>query len=114
LTDDRDDLAGAAGIDEDQPFAAEAIQILFDDPAHEHGGDAGIERVATFQQRLERGGGRERMPRGHGAIASHDRRLIGGPVRPAGERDPETYDDRYRSAPNRGSHPADLLVVKVG
>ena len=46
----------ALRIDEHQPFAAEAVQILFDHAADEHRGDAGVERVAALQQHLERGG----------------------------------------------------------
>ena len=98
LTDHGNDLAAAARIDEHQAFAAKAVQILFDDATHEHGGHARVERVAAFQQRLERGGRRERVPGGHGGIATHHRRVIGGLERQARDRDDETDDERCREA----------------
>jgi hypothetical protein len=71
-------LAGAARIDEDERFAAEAVEILLHHAADEQRRDAGIEGVAAPRQNLERGRGGQRMAGRYAAIAAHDGRPLGG------------------------------------
>ena len=85
MPDDRDDLAGAARIDEDEPFAAEAVEILLDDAADQQRRDAGIERIAAARENFKSGRGRQRMTGGDAAIASRDGRAFGGPAVRAGK-----------------------------
>ena len=76
LPDDCCDLAATAGKDEDEPFATQAVQILLDDAADEHRGDAGVKRVAAFQENFEGRGSRQRMSRRHRGRAADDRRTL--------------------------------------
>ena len=64
----------AARIDERVTFAAEAVEILFEDAADQHRRDAGIEGVAALREDLERGGSGQRMARGDGGGAADHRR----------------------------------------
>src|SRR2546422_718727 len=48
LTDNRRYFALALWVDKDETFAAEAVQILFDNPTDQHRGGARIERVASL------------------------------------------------------------------
>ena len=84
-------------IDEDQPFAAEAVEILFHHAADEHRGDAGIEGVAALQQHLERRSARQRMAGGDGAVRPGNGRAIGG-ARDGGR--PENHESS-QSTPRR-------------
>ena len=71
LTDDRRDFSLAVRIHEDQRFAAQAVEVLFDDAARQQRGDAGIERVAAVLENLDRGGCGQGVAGGHAAVAAH-------------------------------------------
>ena len=73
LADDRGDLAFFLRIHENERFAAEAVEILLEHAAGEKRRDAGVKRVAAFQQDAEGGSGRKRMTGGHAAGRSHHR-----------------------------------------
>ena len=74
LADDGGDLVVFLGIDEDERLAAEAVEILFEHAACDQRRDAGVERVAAFQENGERGGRGEGMTGGHATGRAHDRR----------------------------------------
>ncbi len=78
LSDHRDDLAGAARIDQHQSFAAQAVEILLDHAADQQRRDAGIERIAAARENLERRRRGQRVACRYAAIAPHDRRPFGG------------------------------------
>ena len=73
LSDNRGDLVFLLGVDEHERFAAEAIEVLLEDTAGHERCDAGVKRVAAFQQDAEGGSGRERMTGGHATGRSHHR-----------------------------------------
>ena len=78
LSDHRDDLAGAARIDQHQRLAAEAVEILLDHAADQQRRDAGIERIAAARQDFECRRRGQRMARRYAGIASRDQRPFGG------------------------------------
>ncbi len=77
-TVDGDHLSRALRIHQRCALAAQAVQVLLHDAAHQHGRDAGVERIPAFHQQLERRRRRQGMPRRHGAIWPDD----GRPKRP--------------------------------
>ena len=74
LPDDGGDLAFFAWVDEHQCLAAEAVEVLFDDTADEQRCDAGVEGVASLEQRGKRGCGGQRMSGGDAARRPGDGR----------------------------------------
>ena len=73
LADDRRHLVFLLGIDQNERFPAEAVEILLEDAAGDERRDAGVKRVAAFQQDAEGGSGRQRMTGGHATGRSHHR-----------------------------------------
>ena len=63
LPDNGRHFAFALWVDKDETFAAEAVQILFDDTADEHRGSTGIESIAVLQQNFKGRCRRQWMPR---------------------------------------------------
>ena len=73
LADDRRDLVFFLRINENERFAAEAVEILLEHAAGDQRRDAGVKRVAAFQQDAEGGRGRQRMTGGDATGRSHHR-----------------------------------------
>jgi len=86
LADDRNDFAAALRIHEHQRFAAQAVEVLFDDAADQQRRDPGIESVAAAHEDLEGRRGRQRMARGNSGVGPHHQRALGGPGRGAPKR----------------------------
>ena len=74
LADDRRDLALFLRIDEDERFAAKAIEILLEHAANDERRDAGVKGVAALEEDLERCRGRQRMPGRDAGRRAHHRR----------------------------------------
>ena len=75
LAHDGSNFSFLAGVDQHQSFAAEAVEILFQNAACQQRGHTRIEGIATLQQNAEGDGGCERMAGGHAAGGPH----YGGP-----------------------------------
>ncbi len=104
LADNRDHLAAGAGIDEDQRFPPEAVEILFDDAADQERCHPGIESTAAPREDLERSGRGQGMARGHAGVPAHHRWPLGSgrgaPERERGRQQGAGHDRARAQQPN--------------
>src|SRR5262249_25231120 len=76
LANDRCDLTLVAGINKNESFTTEAVEILLDDPSGEKRSNSCIKCVASPRENFESSGSRERVSCRDGAIMFHNRRTF--------------------------------------
>ncbi len=77
LADHRGDLAFGFRIHQHQRFAAQAVEILLDDAAHQQRGHAGIECIAALEQDAKRHRSGERVSGRDATRGAHHGRAQG-------------------------------------